>query len=170
VLEEPGPTFDPERLASALARLPVRAWALPVPDDVVNPGYQFAQLVVGGHAKPAANLFGFVLEAFAPVHTSWLARVPAGSFIGLHIDEGPYHERWHVPVVAAGTFDGRQVAVGMSFPVHHWRPHRVDNPTDVDRIHIVIDRDVWANVDPAPFQRIGGPREGQDEGADLRHP
>jgi hypothetical protein len=154
VFDGSGPTFERERLASALARLPAQAWALPVPDDEVNPGYQFAQLVVGCHAKPAADLFRFVLDEFAPVHTAWLARVPARSFIGPHIDEGPYHERWHVPVVAAGTFDGRTVDPGVSFPVRHWEPHRVDNPTGVDRIHIVIDRDVWVDVPPAPFQRI----------------
>jgi hypothetical protein len=142
-------------LADALARLPLRAWAAPVTvDDDVNPGYQFAQLVVGGFRKPAFDLFRFVLDEFAPIHTSWLARVPAGGFIGPHIDEGPYHERWHVPVAAAGTFDGRQVEVGVSFPVHHWEPHRVDNPTAVDRIHIVIDRVEMVDVPPAPFQRI----------------
>lgn len=123
-------------------------------DDEVNPCYQFASLIAVRHAKPAADLFRFVLDKFAPVHTAWIAKVPAHGFIGPHIDEGPYHERWHVPIIPAGTFDGRKVKAGVSFPVHHWEPHRVDNPTGVDRVHIVIDRVEMVDVPPAPFQRI----------------
>jgi len=162
------PTFDPGQLGNALAAVPPSAWALPLGDDDVTPGYQLARLVTGCRFRPAGEVFRFVLDEFAPVFTAWLARVPAGSYIGPHIDEGPYHERWHVVVAAAGTFDGRQVVAGESFPVRHWRPHRADNPTSVDRIHIVIDRDVWVDVPPAPFQRIEVSREGQDESADLR--
>lgn len=154
-MREPGPTFEAGRLASALAKLPAAAWAQPVTSaDEVNPGYQFASLVQGTRRKEAAALFDFVLVEFAPIHTAWVAMVPAHGFIGPHIDEGPYHERWHVPLVAAGTFDGRTCEVGVAFPVHHWEPHRVDNPTDVARVHLVIDRDVWVDVPPAPFQRI----------------
>jgi hypothetical protein len=149
------PTFDPERLADAFAKLPAKAWAQPVTtDDEVNPGYQFASLVQGTHRKEAARLFAWVLAEFDPVWTAWIAKVPAHGFIGPHIDEGPYHERWHVPIIPAGTFDGREVEAGVSFPVAHWRPHRVDNPTDRDRVHLVIDRDVWVDVPPAPLQRI----------------
>lgn len=156
-MREPGPVFDPERLASALAALPVRAWAAPVTEtDDVNPGYQFAQLVIGQVEKPAAGLFRFVLVEFEPIHTAWIAKVPARGFIGPHIDQGPYHERWHVPIQPAGTFDGREVTVGVSFPVRHWAPHRVDNPTGRDRIHLVVDRVPIVVDDPAPFQRIEG--------------
>jgi hypothetical protein len=141
-------------LASALGQLPDRAWSSPMVDDV-TPGYQLAQLVVCGHRYPPSfDLFRFVLDAFAPVWSSWLAKVPAGSHIAAHIDQGPYHERWHVPVVVAGTFDGSRVVAGVSFPVRHWEPHRVDNPTGVDRVHIVIDRVDMVDVPSAPFQRI----------------
>lgn len=153
-MREPGPTFDPEQLASAFAKLPASAWAQPVTaDDDVNPGYQFASLVQGTRAREAAALFQFVLKEFEPIWTAWVARVPAHGFIGPHIDEGPYHERWHVPIYPAGTFDGREVQAGMSFPVKHWESHQVDNPTDKDRIHVVIDRDVMVDVPMAPFQR-----------------
>lgn len=156
-MREPGPVFDAERLASALAQLSARAWAAPVAEtDDVNPGYHFAQLVIGQVEKPAAELFRFVLVEFEPIHTSWIAKVPAGGFIGPHIDQGPYHERWHVPIQPAGTFDGREVTAGVSFPVSHWAPHRVDNPTDRDRIHLVIDRVPIVVDDPAPFQRVQG--------------
>jgi len=154
-MREPGPVFDPELLASAFAKLPTKAWAQPVTtDDEVNPGYQFASLVQGHFRKEAATLFQFVLKEFEPIWTAWIAKVPAHGFIGPHIDEGPYHERWHVPILPAGTFDGREVEAGVSFPVKHWEPHHVDNPTGRDRIHLVIDRDAWVDVPSAPFQRI----------------
>jgi len=154
-VREPGPTFCSQRLALALAQLPERAWAQPVTsEDEVNPGYQFASLVACRNRKGPAALFDFVLDEFAPIWTAWIAKVPAHGFIGPHIDEGPYHERWHVPIVPAGTFDGRVVEAGVSFPVHHWEAHRVDNPTDLDRIHLVIDRNAMVDVPTAPFQRI----------------
>jgi len=154
-MQESGPTFDPERLASAFAQLPASAWGEPQPDgEPTNPGYRIASLVAARRRKAAAALFGFVLDEFEPVWTAWVALVPARGFIGPHIDEGPYHERWHVPIHPAGTFDGRPVEAGVSFPVKHWEPHRVDNPSDRPRIHLVIDRDVMADVPPAPFQRI----------------
>lgn len=154
-MREPGPVFDPERLALALAGLPPSAWRQPaaVTDDV-NPGYQIAPLVVARRPKSAMDLFQFVLVEFAPIWAAWVARVPAGASINRHIDEGPYHERWHVPIHPAGTFDGREVEAGVSFPVAHWEPHQVDNPTGRDRIHLVIDRDVLVDVPTAPFQRI----------------
>jgi len=150
-----GPRFDAEPLASALARLPPSAWAQPVTvKDEVNPGYQFASLIQGHIRKSSAALFQFVLVEFEPIWTAWIAKVPAGGYIAPHIDAGPYYERWHVPIVPAGTFDNRTVEAGVSFPVKHWEPHRVDNPTDRARIHLVIDRDVMVDVPPAPFQRI----------------
>jgi hypothetical protein len=130
-MRSPGPTFDPELLASVYAQLPARAWAKTVSeDDVVNPGYQFAPLIQQTVAKDAARLFRFVLDEFAPVWTAWLAKVP---------------------------FDGFVVEAGVSFPVKHWVAHRVDNPTDSPRVHLVVDRDVWVGVPYAPFQRIEDP-------------
>jgi hypothetical protein len=165
LLQTPGPVFDPGRLASAFAQVPASAWAVPHgPEDPVAAGYHFASLVQGGRRKVVADLFEFVLREFAPVWTAWLAKVPAHGFIGPHIDQGPYHERWHVPIHPAGTFDGREVEAGVSFPVAHWAPHQVDNPTDRDRIHLVVDRDVWVDVPTAPYQRIERAHEDQDEG------
>ncbi len=154
-MQTPGPTFDPGRLALAFAQLPSDAWAVPHgPDDVTAAGYHFASLVQGARRKPVADLFGFVLEEFAPIWTAWIAKVPAGGFIAPHIDQGPYRERWHVPIHPAGTFDGRKVKAGVSFPVQHWAPHQVDNPTGRDRIHLVIDRDVLVDVPSAAYKRL----------------
>jgi hypothetical protein len=140
---------------SALERLPAGAWGQPQPgSEPTNPGYQIATLVNGGRPKPAAALFADVLASFAPVWSAWVALVPAGSFIAPHIDQGPYRERWHVPIRVAGTVNGHPVTAGVSFPIRHWEPHQVDNPTDTDRVHLVIDRDVMVDVPSAPFQRI----------------
>jgi hypothetical protein len=153
--QTPGPTFDPERLASAFAQLPPSSWAVPhKPDDPVAAGYHFASLVQAGQYKAAAGPFKFVLLKFAPIHTAWIAKVPPHGRIAPHIDQGPYHERWHVPIHPAGTFDGAECEAGVSFPVAHWAPHQVDNPTDSDRIHLVIDRAVWVDVPSAPYQRL----------------
>jgi hypothetical protein len=95
-----------------------------------------------------------VLDQFSPVWSAWLAEVPAHGHIGLHVDQGPYRERWHVPIVPAGTFNGEQTPAGVPFPVAHWEPHQVDNPADHARIHLVIDRDVIVDATPAPFRRI----------------
>jgi len=171
MLAEPGPTFPPDRLASALEQLSPRAWAKPVTDgDDVNPGYQFAQLIVGGHVRDAAALFAFVLIEFQPVFTAWIAKVPPHGFIAPHIDAGPYRERWHVPIHPSGTFDGCGVDAGVSFLVRHWEPHRVDNPTDRPRIHIVIDRAEMVDVPTAPFQRVEALHEGPYEVSTVRHP
>ena len=154
-MAEPAPTFQPEALVSALADLPWSAWRAPqAGPESVNPGYRFAPLITGGWWKVGGERWRFVLDEFAPVWTAWLAIVPAGGFIAPHIDEGPFRERWHVPVIVAGTFNDEACEAGVAFPVQHWLPHKVDNPTDIDRVHLVIDRDVWVDVPDARFQRV----------------
>ena len=149
------PKFSPPALLAALGTVPASAWGNPQPDhEPTNPGYRTAPLWIAGRPKPAAARFRFVLDDFAPIWAAWLAEVPARGHIGLHVDQGPYHERWHVPIVPGGTFNGRPCAVGEPFPVKHWEPHRVDNPGGRARIHLVIDRDVLVAAPSAPFQRI----------------
>ena len=147
--------FDPEMLASALNRLPAGAWGQPQPDtEPTNPGYRIATLINSGRPKPAAAWFGFVLTEFAPVWSAWVAEVPPGGHIGRHVDQGPYRERWHVPIHPAGTVNGVPRQAGVAFPIRHWEPHEVSNPSGRVRIHLVIDRDVLVDVPVAPFQRI----------------
>lgn len=149
------PEFPPPALLAALGAVPDTAWGTPQPEhEPTNPGYRLAALVIAGRLKSAATPFGAVLAEFTPVWSAWLAEIPAHGHIGSHIDQGPYRERWHVPVLPAGTFNGQPVVPGRAFPVKHWEPHQFDNPTDRSRIHLVIDRDVILDVTPAPFQRI----------------
>jgi len=150
------PRFPAATLLSALDTVPASAWRQPQPgSEPTNPGYRTAPVIVSGRPRPAASVpFRFVLTEFAPVWAAWLAEVPAGGHIGPHIDQGPYHERWHVPIIVAGTFNGHAVKAGVPFQVRHWEPHWVDNPSGQARVHLVIDRDVIVDVPPAPFQRI----------------
>ena len=84
----------------------------------------------------------------APIYRCFLASLAPGGFIIPHIDQGPYRERWHIPIQAAGFYweEGMAQPVeppeGEAFLVRHHVPHAVFNPTDTERIHLIIDRDV----------------------------
>ncbi len=142
-------------LLAALDAVPATAWGQPQSDnEPTNPGYRLASLITAGRPKPVVVLFRTVLAEFTPIWSAWLAEVPAHGRIGAHIDQGPYRERWHVPIRPAGTFNGRPCKAGVPFPVRHWQPHQVDNPTGQTRIHLVIDRDIPVDVPAGLFQRI----------------
>lgn len=132
-------TFDPSRLAASLRY--VEDWSLPshYADTGVHHRYRRALTFKG---------FGWVLDEFAPIVWAQLAEVGPGGFIACHRDAGPYRERWHVPIVAAGVFiqngDETTPVVGEAFQVRHWEPHSVWNPTVTPRVHLMIDRDLEA--------------------------
>lgn len=120
----------------------------------VHHGYRRIVLVSGSHAQPLAEAFRFVLDAFTPVAESWLSWIDPGGFIVPHRDAGPWHERWQVPIRAAGRFHEDRTHIpadGEAFPVRHWEPHAVVNDTERPRIHLVIDRDVWLTHSAEPF-------------------
>lgn len=99
--------------------------------------------------------FGWILESFAPVREAWLSRIDPGGYIVPHCDAGPHYERWQVPICTSGWMDQGdgpvQPANGEPFMVRQWEVHSVANPTDLPRIHLVIDRDVLVRSDPTPF-------------------
>ena len=137
--------FPPESLHQALAGLPAGAWSPPSIHTATNGthGYRVVSLVEPGRRQPAADLFGFVLDEFEPVWSAWLSRLEPGGFLVRHVDAGPYHERWQVPIRPAGI--GLTGEPGIAFRVRHWEPHSVDNQTDRPRIHLVLDRDRIVN-------------------------
>lgn len=145
------PTFDPTVLHAELERIPAEAWSLPstFAETGVHHGYRRVVLVESGYRREA--WFGFVLDQFAPVFSAWLSWIDAGGFIRPHCDAGPYRQRWQIPVRTAGTFDGRRATDGVPFVVEHWQRHRVDNPTDRPRVHLVVDRDLIANPETGSF-------------------
>lgn len=149
--------FDPAQLREALGRVNPADWSQPSTYQAtgVHEGYRRVVLVDHGRRIAAADPWGFVLDEFAPVNGAWLSRIDPGGFIRPHRDGGPYHERWQVPVQAAGTFTQDDLtftpADGVPFLVRHWEPHSVDNQTARPRVHVVIDRDLVLDRPAEPF-------------------
>lgn len=125
--------FDPERLRACLAE--VRQWsgASSLGQNHVHHGYSRA------HASP--HLFGWVFEAFdAPVKSASLTRIAPGGFILPHRDQGPFFERWQVPILTAGVWgDGFAPEPGEAHRVEHWRTHSVWNTSDTPRVVLLVD-------------------------------
>lgn len=148
--------FDPVRLQSALTLVPADAWSLAstYAETRVHHGYRRVVLVSAGQPQAHAALFEFVFDVLVPVREAWLSWVEPGGFIAPHRDAGPWRERWQVPINAAGDWCGASTFApvsGHAFPVEHWERHAVTNRTNLPRIHIVIDRDVWLDRPEQPF-------------------
>lgn len=139
-------------LLAALATIAPDDWSLPstIEGTGVHHGYRRSVVVEGGRlVRPA---WREVLVEFEPVWSAWLSMIEPGGFILPHVDGGPYRERWQIPISTAGTMNGVEAVDGEPFRVRQWEPHRVDNPTDRPRIHLVIDRDVVLDIPTAPFR------------------
>lgn len=148
--------FDPVRLQSALTLVPADAWSLAstYAETRVHHGYRRVVLVNAGQPWAHAPLFDFVLDKLAPIREAWLSWIDPGGFIAPHRDAAPWRERWQVPINAAGDWCGADTfkpVSGQAFTVEHWERHAVVNPTNLPRIHIVIDRDVWVDRPAQPF-------------------
>lgn len=129
-------------------------WSAPTGPDDANPNYRLVSLVTGGQFWIPAAPFRFVLDSFAPVWVAWISRIEPGGLIHPHIDQGPYRERWQVPIQPAGLMNGVEAVAGVPFRVKQWEPHSVENATDRARIHLVIDRNVMVDSRATPFQRL----------------
>lgn len=147
-------SFPEGDLLTALAAVSGH-WSAPTGPGDANPNYRVVSLVTAGQWWAPAVPFRFVLDAFAPIWTAWVSRIEPGGLIHRHADEGPYRERWQVPIQPAGVMNGVEAVAGVPFRVEHWKPHAVQNPTDHPRIHLVIDRDVIVDPRRTPFQLIG---------------
>lgn len=142
-----GPQYDRDALQLAVSGIPEGVWSLPSVYNLtgVHEGYSRIQLITSGFVQsPYADAFGFVLQDFEPLHTVWLSCLAPGGYIRPHADAGPWRERWHVPIQAAGLFNDDRPVDAVPFQVAHWAKHSVTNDTDHNRIHLVIDRDVAA--------------------------
>ncbi|MBL8201688.1 MAG: sulfotransferase [Chromatiales bacterium] len=152
--------FDVERLRAEVAELPAGAWA-PHPNDI--PGNASVRLIsaeggenddVTGRMLPtprlrAAPYLRQVLASFGVVWSrSRLMRLAPGASVPPHADIN-YHwfsrVRLHIPVQTHPdvTFhcgdEQVHMAAGEAWVFDNWRPHRVENPTGVERIHLVAD-------------------------------
>lgn len=152
--------FDAGRLQAEIARLPADAWA-PHPNDL--PGNSSVRLIsaeggenddVTGRMLPTPRLLAapYLRQVLASFGVAWsrsrLMRLAPGASVPAHADIN-YHwfsrVRLHIPVqthpdVAFHCGDQRvHMAAGEAWVFDNWRPHRVENPTDVERIHLVAD-------------------------------
>jgi hypothetical protein len=157
--------FDPAALAAVLDRVPEAAWSLPSDYAVthVHHGYRRVPLVTSGYRhQPYEGWFADVLDEFSPVVDAWLSALDPGGFIVPHADGGPWWERWHLPIVAAGTVTFGETftpTAGRPFPVAHWELHWLGNDTDRRRVTLVVDRAVRVDQPWAPFLRAPVPAD-----------
>lgn len=148
---EPPARFDPEALRAALAAVPPAAWSQPSDYRVTGVHHGYRRVVLAD----LANAFDQVLEEFHPVHDAWLSWIEPAGFIVTHHDAGPYYDRWQVPISTSGWMQqgaAERAIDGEPFQVEHWKPHSVQNPGLVPRVHLVIDRDVIVNPAPTAFR------------------
>ena len=163
-------SFDAGRLAAELAAVPTSAWA-GHPNDL--PGNSSVRLIsadggenddVTGRMLPTAQLRAApylrqVLAGFGVVWSrSRLMRLAPGATVPLHADIN-YHwftrVRVHIPIqthptVAFHCGDERvHMAAGEAWVFDNWRLHHVENPSTVERIHLVAD-----TSGSAPFWRL----------------
>ena len=162
--------FDVARLMAEVAQLPASAWA-PHPNQI--DGNSSLRLIsvdggenddVSGRMLPTPHLEASpylrqVLASFGVVWSrSRLMRLAPGASVPPHADINHhwfFRVRLHIPVqthanVAFHCGDERvHMAAGEAWVFDNWRLHRVENPTDVERIHLVAD-----TSGTAPFWRF----------------
>lgn len=152
--------FDVARLQAEIAAFPAEAW-VKHPNNI--PGNSALRLItVGGgenddvagpmvpteHLK-AAPYLQQVLSHFGVVWSrSRLMKLGPGSTVPLHTDIN-YHwfhrVRLHIPIVTTPDvkfFCDDQVvhmAEGESWIFDNWRPHKVENNSGIERVHLVAD-------------------------------
>lgn len=153
-------TFDVERLQAEVAAFPADAWAShpnkldgnsalrlitvggQQNDDVAGPMAQTEHLQNSPYLQQVLGHFGVVWSR------SRLMRLAPGATVPMHTDIN-YHwhhrVRMHVPI--ATTPDVKfycddqvvHMAQGESWIFDNWRIHKVENNSDIERIHLVAD-------------------------------
>jgi hypothetical protein len=152
--------FDVERLRAEVMAIPASAWARH-PNDIA--GNSAARLIsvdggenddVNGVMKASVHLkqspyLRQVLAGFGVVWSrSRLLRLAPGSTVPEHADIN-YHwfnrVRMHIPVITQADVrfhcadQSVHMAAGEAWIFDNWRSHRVENPTEQERIHLVAD-------------------------------
>ena len=152
--------FDAARLQAEVAGLPDAAWAAH-PDGVT--GNSAARLITVGGAETDAhhgqmlptrwlNAMPYMRQVLAGFGVVWsrsrLMRLAPGSGVPLHADiNHHWHKRvrLHIPVFTSPQVrfhcDSEDVhmAAGEAWIFDNWRPHKVENPSSMARIHLVAD-------------------------------
>ena len=152
--------FDDVQLRAEIATLPAGAWAA---HPSGTPGNTAVRLIsvdggendeVEGVMKPTPALqhLPYVRQVLASFAVVWgrsrLMRLAPGAQVVEHADINHhwyYRVRIHIPVITRLEVifhcgDARvHMAAGQAWLFDSWRLHRVENPTDQERIHLVAD-------------------------------
>jgi len=152
--------FDDERLRTEIAALPAESWAA---HPSGTPGNTAVRLIsvdggendeVDGLMKPTPALqrLPYVRQVLASFAVVWgrsrLMRLAPGAQVVEHADinyHWHYRVRIHIPVITRPQVifhcggDQVHMAGGEAWLFDSWRLHRVENPTDQERIHLVAD-------------------------------
>jgi Aspartyl/Asparaginyl beta-hydroxylase len=152
--------FDVERLRAEVAALPPEAWSPHPNGEAGNDAVRLISVEGDGHEeingvmRMTAHLerspyLRQVLASFGVVWSrSRLLRLAPGAVVPVHADihyHWFYRVRMHVPIMTLPavqfTCDGERVHMGAgeAWLFDNWRLHQVENPTQVERIHLVAD-------------------------------
>jgi hypothetical protein len=182
--------FDIDRLRAEVAALPAQAWA-PHPNG--DAGNSAARLISpeGGESDEVEGVMRMtphlerspylrqVLASFGVVWSrSRLLRLAPGAGVPVHAD---IHYHWffrvrmHVPITTLPavqfTCDGERVHMGAgeAWLFDNWRLHQVENPTPVERIHLVADTSGSGSFWELAAQGERLAAQGEQSGDRLRH-
>jgi hypothetical protein len=133
-----------EKLLVASSKL-VRMWPTlsRIEESGVTHGYQSVALWLNGTGyTDDGEHFKWLLEGFQPLRDARITRLVPGGYIKTHIDNGPYYERWQIPIHVQGVFweDNEVVEQipGIPWTVHHHLAHSVNVPENEERARLVI--------------------------------
>lgn len=174
--------FDADRLRSEAEKLPAESWSRHPQEYEGNTAARLITVggtqndSVGGEMLPTPALHAcpYLQQVLASFRTVWsrsrLMRLSPGRVVPQHSDVNYhwfYRVRVHVPIVTHPEVqfwcDGESVhmAAGEAWIFDNWRQHRVENPTDITRIHLVADTTgtsaFWSLVAQADTQRFDQP-------------
>ena len=176
--------FDADALASEIATIPEGHWR---PHPQGTPGNSALPLVaVGGDPgddatigamapTPHLDALPYVRQVLAALGTvvgrSRLMRIDREAEVVPHVDTNAYwwdRARVHVPVVTDPSVhfecggEVMHLAAGETWIFDTWRQHRVVNPADHPRVHLVVDTvgtpSFWESVDAACSDDAPRPR------------
>ncbi len=121
----------------------------------VHHGYSTAPAHIPAElVRLSDHLTGFEVSN-SEMAKAWYAKLDPGGFIIPHIDQGPWVERWHYPIIGQGSvwqdWDNNGtvtlrhiVPIGELFGgyrMNHHQPHAVWNPHDEPRIVLIVEYD-----------------------------
>jgi hypothetical protein len=147
--------LDPADIPAVLATVD-DLWSLPSRFAETGAHQGYSQITVALAGRIELPQFAPWLASFAPVRRAWLSRLDPGGYIVEHIDAGPHHERWQIPLTEHGALSAggvpAPVVVGVPYRVRHDWWHSVANDSTGARVALVIDRDVMVQPSASPLR------------------